>query len=115
MIFAGPSPSIKIEFQGGEPLLNYEIIKEVVIYAEKINKKKQKHLSFVICTNLTLINEEILEFFKKHNVIISTSLDGPKMVHDSCRIMRSGGSSYDTVIDKLKLARSVIGKENVSA
>lgn len=115
MIFESPSPSIKIEFQGGEPLLNFDIVKEIVKYAEKTNKAKHKNLSFVICTNLTLINQNILEYLKKHNVLISTSLDGPKTLHDANRIMRAGGSSYDKVIDRLKLTRAVMGKKNVSA
>jgi uncharacterized protein len=115
MIFKSPSPSIKIEFQGGEPLLNFAIVKEIVKYAEKTNKTKHKNLSFVLCTNLTLINHDILEYLKKHNVLISTSLDGPKTLHDANRIMRSGGSSYDKVIENLKLTRAVMGGENISA
>jgi uncharacterized protein len=115
MIFQTPSPSIKIEFQGGEPLLNFGVVKEIVKYAEKINKKRHKSLSFVICTNLTLIDQDVLTFLKKHNVIISTSLDGPRALHDAHRIMRQGGSSYEKVIDKLKLTRSIMGAGNVSA
>ena len=51
-IFKSPSPSIKIEFQGGEPTLNWETLKETVLYAKKVNQKYQKHLDFVVCTNL---------------------------------------------------------------
>ncbi len=115
MIFESPSPSIKIEFQGGEPLLNFDVVKEIISYSEKINKARGKHLSFVLCTNLTLLNQDILLYLKKHNVLISTSLDGPKGIHDANRRMRSGGSSYDNVIEKLKLARSIVGPSNVSA
>jgi len=57
----------------------------------------------------------MLEYLKKHKVLISTSLDGPKTLHDANRLMRSGGSSYDTVIENLKLTRAVMGNENVSA
>ena len=54
--FHTPSPSIKIEFQGGEPLLNFEIVKTIVKYANELNERYQKHLEFVICTNLVDIN-----------------------------------------------------------
>jgi His-Xaa-Ser system radical SAM maturase HxsB len=114
-IFMSPSPYIKIEFQGGEPLLNFNAVKEIIRYAEKINKQKQKYLSFVLCTNLTLIDESILRFLKEHNVLISTSLDGSKDIHDANRILRKGGSSYDTFLEKLQITRRVLGKDKVSA
>lgn len=115
MIFQSPSPYIKIEFQGGEPLLNFKVVKEIIKYAEKINHRLRKHLSFVLCTNLTLIDKDILNFLKEHDVIISTSLDGPKDIHDSNRVLRDGGSSYDCFVDKLFLTRSVLGINKVSA
>jgi len=52
---------------------------EIVEYAKRINRRFKKDLSFVVCTNLSLINKEILSFLKKHNVEVSTSLDGPKI------------------------------------
>ena len=66
---------IKIEFQGGEPLLNWPIIQDIVEYAEIVNRIAKRQLEFVICTNLTLITKEILEYCKRHNIAISTSLD----------------------------------------
>jgi len=115
IIFQTPSPSVKIEFQGGEPLLNLEAVKEIVEYAKLINKRSQKGLELVICTNLTLIDEETLQFLKKHNILISTTLDGPKYLHDRNRILRNGGSSYDLVIKNLQLAQEILGKDRVSA
>lgn len=115
MIFQSPSPFIKIEFQGGEPLLNFNVIYEIIKYAEKINKRFQKQLTFVLCTNLTLITQDILDILKKHNVVVSTSLDGPKDIHDTNRILINGKSSYDNFIEKLEWTRSVLGKNKVSA
>lgn len=114
-IFQSPSPVIKIEFQGGEPLLNFETVKEIVEYAEKLNKKIKKQLSFVLCTNLTLINEDILDFCKKHKIYISTSLDGPENIHNLCRKMRNGQNSYRLFREKLELTQSYLGKDKVSA
>ncbi|MEW6214142.1 MAG: radical SAM protein, partial [Nitrospirota bacterium] len=115
MIFQSPSPSIKIEFQGGEPLLNFKTVKEIIEYAERINRKEHKNLSFVLCTNLSLITEDILNFLKKHSVLISTSLDGPKEIHGMHRILRKGGSSYEIFIEKLKMTRAIVGEDKVSA
>ena len=67
-IFKSPSRSIKIEFQGGEPTLNWETLKETVLYAKKVNQKYQKHLDFVVCTNLVMVNTQQLMFFKEHGI-----------------------------------------------
>lgn len=115
VIFETPSPVIKIEFQGGESMLNFEVVKEMVRYAERLTKKKNKQLSFVFCTNLTLVGIEALQFLKEHNILVSTSLDGPLEIHNANRIMRDGGDSYKTFIEKLELTRSILGHDKVSA
>jgi len=114
-IFKTPSPSIKIEFQGGEPTLNWETLKETVLYAKKVNQKCQKHLDFVVCTNLVKVDTQQLMFFKEHGIHISTSLDGPRDLHDKNRILRNGGGTYDTVIRNLYNAFDVILRGNVNA
>lgn len=114
-IFSSPSKEIKIEFQGGEPLLNWPTIVDTVLEAEKMNREHQKKLSFVVCTNLTLVQDSQLEFFREHGIQISTSLDGPKELHDENRIMGGKSSSYEAFIDKLALARKILGNNSVSA
>jgi His-Xaa-Ser system radical SAM maturase HxsB len=115
IIFRSPSPFIKIEFQGGEPLLNFNVVKEIIEYVSKLNKRFNKRLSFVLCTNLTLMDENKLRFFKDYDVLISTSLDGPKNIHDANRVMREGDSSYDKFLEKLELTRKMLGDDKVSA
>lgn len=115
MIFQCPSPAIKIEFQGGEPLLNYPVIVEIVEYAKKVNRKYRKNVSFVLCTNLSLMNPNILSFLKKHHVEVSSSLDGPRELHDCNRVMRDGGSSHDLFVRNLQLTRSFLGDDSVGA
>lgn len=115
MIFQTRSSSIKIEFQGGEPMVNWNTLTHIVEYAEKKNEEYKKNLSFVICTNLTLMDEEKASYCKNHNVYISSSLDGPKDLHDGHRRMRDGSSGYDRFIDKLDLCRRVIGPDSCSA
>lgn len=115
MIFQTPCPDIKIEYQGGEPLLNWEIVKESILYAEFLNKLAKKHLEFIICTNLTEITEEQLLFCKKHNIQISTSLDGLKCHHDKHRKSRVLESSYDAFVSNLEKARKILGEDCCSA
>jgi His-Xaa-Ser system radical SAM maturase HxsB len=113
-IMASPSELIKIEFQGGEPLLNFEVVKTIVREAKRLNRKKNKNLSFVICTNLTLMDEATLAYCKKEGIGLSSSLDGPKEIHDRHRVMRTGEGSYDRFMENLKLAKSVLGEDAVS-
>ena len=114
MIFQTSSMDIKIEYQGGEPLLNWEVLKESVLYAEFLNKIAMKKLGFVICTNLMQVSKEQLEFCKKHNIEISSSLDGPKEIHDMNRQSRILDSSYDAFIKNSKRVKEVLGKEGCS-
>ena len=115
LIFRSPSPYIKIEFQGGEPLLNFSTLQTVVEYANELNDRYEKHLEFVVCTNLTLANDEHLEFFKSHNICVSTSVDGPAEIHNACRIMENGEGSYDRTITGVKRAVESLGSDRVSA
>ena len=114
-IFKTPSQNIKIEFQGGEPTLNWETIRETVLYAEKLNGKHKKSLQFVVCTNLVKTTTEQLMFYKEHNIHISTSLDGPKDLHDKNRPLRNGGGTYDLFIENLCKARNILGHDQVNA
>jgi His-Xaa-Ser system radical SAM maturase HxsB len=112
--FRSPSQSIKIEFQGGEPLLNFNLIKYIVRRAEEINLTEKRSLQFVIATNLAVITDEILAFCKEYQILISTSLDGPKDLHNKNR-PRPGKDSYERTIQGIKRAREVLGRDGVSA
>jgi len=114
-IFKSPSKSIKIEFQGGEPLLAFDIVKYIIEYAEWINIFKKKHLEFVICSNLTLMDKKKLEFLKNKNICISTSLDGHRALHNRNRPLQAMPDSYDVVIEKINLCLSYLGKDRVGA
>ncbi|AFM27726.1 His-Xaa-Ser system radical SAM maturase HxsB [Desulfomonile tiedjei] len=110
-----PSKSVKIEFQGGEPVLNFKTIQIIVEEAEKLNIRKKKLLSFVLCTNMSLLTKSHFRYLKKHGVMISTSLDGPQHIHDLHRTMRDGNSSYNIFKQKLEDARLVMGNQKISA
>src|SRR5581483_6464460 len=77
---SAPAPTIKIEFQGGEPLLNFPLIKQIVRWARR-DVLAGKTLEFVIATNLALLDDEVLDFCRDHSVLLSTSLDGPADLH----------------------------------
>ena len=100
-VFKSPQRNITIEFQGGEPLINYKVLKYIVERTRKMEKETDKNITFNLVTNLTLLSGEILQFILKNDVSVCTSLDGPKNVHDSNRPY-SKGSSYDEVIKKVK-------------
>ncbi|MDQ1340211.1 MAG: uncharacterized protein QG567_1368 [Campylobacterota bacterium] len=115
-IFQTPSQSIKIELQGGEPLVNWESSKYLI--ENSYNKGlqfKNKNVEIILCTNLTLIDREKLQFLKKYNVQISTSLDGTKELHDRHRVTHSGKGSYDTFVENLELTRKILGHDSVGA
>ena len=112
--FRSANPYIKIEFQGGEPLLNWSTIKWIVEEGERRNISAQKNLQFVIATNLSQLNEEMLNFCAEHDVSISTSLDGPETLHNRNR-PRPGNDSYARTIDGIRKARAALGAEKVSA
>jgi His-Xaa-Ser system radical SAM maturase HxsB len=107
-----PSPTIKIEFQGGEPLLNFGLIQHIVVEAKR--RATGKQLAFVIATNLALVDRENLAFCYEHDIHISTSLDGPPDLHNANR-PRPGNDSYEKTIDGIRLAREYLGKDRVSA
>src|SRR5581483_10126684 len=85
LVFRSPSPSIKIEFQGGEPLLNFPLIQQIVERAKELNATHNRDLSFVIATNLAVVTDEILNYCRANRIAISTSLDGPADLHNKNR------------------------------
>ena len=109
LVFESPSPVVKIEFQGGDALLNWPTVMAAVRHAEKLNVEKKKELEFVICTNLYALEEGHIADIKEHKINISTSLDGPCWMHDKHRILRTEGSSYKMFAKKLALARKHLG------
>jgi uncharacterized protein len=85
LAFRSTSPSITLEFQGGEPLVNFDVVKHIVEYAEEKNRTAGKTLEFTMVSNLALMDEDKLAFLLDHRVQICTSIDGPKAIHDKQR------------------------------
>ena len=102
VIFSSPSINIGIEFQGGEPMLNWDVLKFVVDYAVEKNRRHECNLMLNLVTNMSLMDDEKLDFLVSRKVGLCTSLDGPKELHNACR-----RGSYDKTIKNLKKAVDV--------
>ena len=109
-----PTRAIKIEFQGGEPLLNFGLIREVVLAAKALAPSRGKEIEFVITSNLALLTEEILSFCREHSILLSTSLDGPADLHNRNR-PRPGGNSHELAVVGIRRAQEVLGTDRVGA
>jgi uncharacterized protein len=118
LVFRSPAPRQKIEFQGGEPLMNFGLIRYVVERATEINSLRpgdeQKALEFVITTNLSAIDDEMLAFAAEHNVFFSTSLDGPSSIHNANR-PRPGNDAHERTIRGIERVREALGHDAVAA
>ncbi|MBU4216570.1 His-Xaa-Ser system radical SAM maturase HxsB [Candidatus Parcubacteria bacterium] len=108
VLFNTPSQGIGIELQGGEPLLNWPVLKFIVKYARELNKEVKKDLKISLVSNLTLIDEEKMKFLEENRVNISCSFDGPKNIHNKNRVYLEDGNSYDAVVKKIKYIQGVI-------
>jgi His-Xaa-Ser system radical SAM maturase HxsB len=97
LIFSSPSKKFTIEFQGGEPLLNWKIIEYIVNEAKERSKKFNKDVNFSLVTNLSLMNNKYLKFLIKNNVSICTSLDGPRELNNKNRPYLNGDSYKEAI------------------
>lgn len=98
-----PCNHLTFEFQGGEPLLNFDTIQAMIEHCEK--RKGNKKVEYTMVSNLLTLTEDKLDYLAAHHVLVSTSMDGPKHVHDHNRPIRGAGSSYDCMekgLEKLK-------------
>lgn len=110
-IFKSPAPNIKIEFQGGDPVANFALVRYIIERAKLLNIIKHKELEFVICTNTILLTKEQIKYLKQNKVLISTSLDGPHDLHLLHRPLQNKQDSYNLLIEKTKLIRTIYGDD----
>ncbi|NTW27390.1 MAG: His-Xaa-Ser system radical SAM maturase HxsB [Candidatus Moranbacteria bacterium] len=112
LIFRSPSPYIGIEFQGGEPLLNWSVLQYIVKYAKAVNKTEKKELKISLVTNLTRMDDNKLAYLIKEGVSISCSFDGPDYVHNKNRIyLDDKNGSYKPLVRNMKMVRGVISQK----
>lgn len=100
--------SIRIGFYGGEPLIRYDLIKEVVLYSEE--KFVDKELTFSLTSNGCLLNQEMADFFVEHDINVVFSLDGPQEIHDENRILVDGTGSFKLTIRGIEILTTTYKK-----
>ena len=91
--------AVHITFFGGETLMNFPLLKQVVLYAEA---KVGSRIDFSLTTNATLLNQEIIQFLSEHRIGVTVSMDGPKEMHDQLRVFANGRGSYDIVEPRVR-------------
>lgn len=94
--------NLEVDFFGGEPLMNFQVIKEIVEYGRSIEKKYDKNIRFTITTNGVLLNDDIMDYINQHMHNVVLSIDGRKETNDTMRYTIHGDGTYDIILPKLK-------------
>ena len=99
---SGGRRNLEVDFFGGEPLMNWEVVKQLVNYGREQEKLYDKHFRFTLTTNGVLLNDEVMEFCNREMANVVLSLDGRKEVNDQMRPFRNGKGSYDLIVPKFQ-------------
>ncbi|MBE6655217.1 MAG: thioether cross-link-forming SCIFF peptide maturase [Ruminococcaceae bacterium] len=99
---SGTRRNLEVDFFGGEPLMNWDVVKQLVAYARSIEKEHNKNFRFTLTTNGVLIDDEIIDFLNKEMSNVVLSLDGRRDVHDHFRKDYAGNGSYDKIVPKFQ-------------
>ncbi len=99
---SGSRRNLEVDFFGGEPTMNFQVVKDLVAYGREQEQLHQKNFRFTLTTNGILLNDEIMEFANKEMANVVLSIDGRKEVNDYMRPLRGGQGSYDKIIPKFK-------------
>ena len=102
---SGSRVNLEVDFFGGEPLMNWDVVKQLVEYGRSLEESNHKKFRFTLTTNGVLLNDEIMEYLNKEMSNVVLSLDGRKEVNDRMRPFRTGKGSYDLIVTK---SRSVM-------
>ena len=109
---SGSRRNLEVDFFGGEPLMNFDVVKRLVEYARSIEKKANKNFRFTLTTNGVLIDDDVIEFANKEMSNVVLSLDGRKEVHDKFRVDYQGRGSWEQIVPKFqKLVEKRCGKD----
>lgn len=95
---SGTRKNLEVDFFGGEPLMNFEVVKQLVAYARSIEKEKGKNFRFTLTTNGVLLDDDVTDFLNREMNNVVLSLDGRKEVHDRFRKDYAGNGSYDRIV-----------------
>ncbi len=108
---SGTRRNLEVDFFGGEPLMNFQVVKDLVAYARSIEKEKGKNFRFTLTTNGLLIDDDVIDFANRECSNVVLSLDGRKEVHDRYRVDYAGNGSWEKIVPKFqKLVKAREGK-----
>ena len=109
---SGTRRNLEVDFFGGEPLLNFEVVKDLVKYARSIEKEKGKNFRFTLTTNGVLIDDDVIDFANREMSNVVLSLDGRKEIHDRFRVDYAGKGSFDRIVPKFQRLVEARGGKN---
>ena len=109
---SGSRRNLEVDFFGGEPLMNWDVVKELVAYAREQEKVHNKNFRFTLTTNGVLIDDDVIDFANREMSNVVLSLDGRKEIHDLTRVDFAGNGSYDKVVPKFKEIVEARGGKN---
>ena len=109
---SGTRRNLEVDFFGGEPLMNFQVVKDLVAYARRVEKEKGKNFRFTLTTNGVLVDDDVIEWANRECSNVVLSLDGRKEVHDRFRVDYAGKGSWDKIVPKFqKFVEARGGKE----
>ncbi|MBE6894618.1 MAG: thioether cross-link-forming SCIFF peptide maturase [Ruminococcaceae bacterium] len=99
---SGSRRNLEVDFFGGEPLMNFDVVKQLVQYARSIEKEKGKNFRFTLTTNGVLVDDDVIDFCNKEMSNVVLSLDGRKEIHDRYRVDYNGNGSWEKIVPKFQ-------------
>ena len=109
---SGSRRNLEVDFFGGEPLMNFEVVKQLVAYAREVEKEKGKNFRFTLTTNGLLIDDDVIDFCNREMSNVVLSLDGRKEIHDRYRVDYAGNGSWDRIVPKFQKLVEARGHKN---
>ncbi len=109
---SGNRTNLEVDFFGGEPLMNFDVVKRLVEYARSVEKERGKNFRFTLTTNGMLIDDEVIDFANREMSNVVLSLDGRKEINDRTRVDYAGNGSYDRIVPKFRRLVEARGGRN---
>ena len=109
---SGSRRNLEADFFGGEPLMNFDVVKRLVEYARSIEKEKNKNFRFTLTTNGVLVDDDVIDFANREMSNVVLSLDGRREVHDRYRVDYAGNGSWDKIVPKFQKFVAARGGKN---